>query len=201
MVKNRKVGRPRNFDIDEALLTAINVFWEKGYDGASMKDLTEAMGINSPSLYSVFGDKHGLYIQAIERYMNDDGCAPMVAFDSEPDIKKAVRAFMEAALSYATQQPEGREGCFMANCVSTNAGTVEGARELLQKSILSTDSRLAERFEAEKQKGSLPDNFPSLERARIMLDLRQGHVLRARASISRDDMAAGLEYRVSMILA
>ena len=135
MTQKRKVGRPRNFDIDAALETATHVFWEKGYDGASMKDLTEAMGINSPSLYSVFGDKKGLYIQTIQRYMNNDSCAPMDAFESEADMEKAVRAFMKAALDNATQQPSGRLGCFMTNCVSTSVGTVEGSQELLREAI------------------------------------------------------------------
>ncbi|MTI13991.1 TetR/AcrR family transcriptional regulator [Sansalvadorimonas verongulae] len=194
------MGRPRSFDVDAALVAATHVFWEKGYDGASMKDLTEAMGINSPSLYSVFGDKKSLYIKAIERYLANDSCAPMDAFESEDNIEKAVRAFMEAVLEYATQQPEGLRGCFMANCVSTTVGTVGGTKELLQEAILSADERLAARFDVEKEKGHLPENFPSKERARLMFDLRQGLVLRARAGISRESMEADLDIRVCLIL-
>lgn len=200
MNQPKKAGRPRSFDVDAALQAAIHVFWEKGYDGASMKDLTQAMGINSPSLYAVFGDKKGLYIQAIERYMTDDSCAPLVAFESEDDIEKAIQAFMEAALNYATEHPSGKLGCFMANCVSTNAGSVDGVQDLLKEAILSTDIRLAERFDTEKAKGRLPDNFPSMERARLMFDLRQGHVLRARAGINRKAMEEDLDYRVQMVL-
>lgn len=200
MTQVKKVGRPRNFDTDKALLAATNVFWEKGYDGASMKDLTRAMGINSPSLYSVFGDKHGLYIQAINRYISNSTCAPVDAFAAETDIAKAVYAFMEAALDYATEQPTGLKGCFMANCVSTNAGSVEGVQELLLQAIVSADSQLAARFDAEKARGNLPDDFPSEERARLMFDLRQGHVLRARAGISKTEMQQDLAFRVSMVL-
>lgn len=200
MTQIKKVGRPRSFDVDKALLAATYVFWEKGYDGASMKDLTQAMGINSPSLYSVFGDKHGLYIQAINRYINSDTCAPVEAFAAEEDIARAVYAFMEAALDYATQQPAGLKGCFMANCVSTNAGSVEGVQELLHEAIVSADTQLAARFDAEKAQGNLPDNFPSAERARLMFDLRQGHVLRARAGIDKEDMQKDLDFRVTMIL-
>ena len=200
MAAKRKVGRPRNFDIDAALVAATHVFWEKGYDGASIKDLTEAMGINSPSLYAVFGDKQGLYVQAVKRYMNKGSCAPMEAFESEKDIKKAVRAFMEAVLESATGQPAGRQGCFMSHCVSTSVGTVEGTRELLQEAIASADNRLAARFDAEIAQGHLPETFPSMERAQLMFDLRQGHVLRARAGTRREDMQKDLDYRVAMIL-
>src|SRR5690242_20201777 len=61
-------GRPRAFDSDAALDRAMEVFWSKGYEGTSMSDLTQAMGINRPSLYAAFGDKESLFRRAIERY-------------------------------------------------------------------------------------------------------------------------------------
>ncbi|WP_108818826.1 TetR/AcrR family transcriptional regulator [Pseudovibrio sp. Alg231-02] len=195
------MGRPRNFNRDEALQAAINVFWRKGYDGASMKDLTTAMGINSPSLYSVFGDKHQLYLEAIDRYSNDDGCAPLVAFETEPDIKKAVVAFMRSTIDYASNHESGSKGCFLGNCVSTTVGQVEGTTERLQGAITGADERLASRFDKEKELGNLPADFPSLERARLMFDLRQGQVLRARAELDQDTTEAGLAFRAKMILA
>jgi AcrR family transcriptional regulator len=196
----KKTGRPRAFERDEALLAAMNVFWAKGYDRASMKDLTEAMGINSPSLYSVFGDKHRLYLEAIDRYASNDACAPLVAFETEPDIARAVRSFMEAVIDYATTNDSGALGCFLSSCVSTSAGQVEGAQELLRRAIEDTDARLSRRFDLEKARGVLPDTFPSMERARLMFDLRQGHVFRARAGLDRESMESDLEFRVQMIL-
>ena len=62
------IGRPRAFDVDEALDRALEVFWRKGYEGASLPDLTEAMGINRPSLYAAFGNKEALFRKAIDRY-------------------------------------------------------------------------------------------------------------------------------------
>lgn len=64
------VGRPRAFDKEVALEKALEVFWRKGYDGTSLADLTEAMGINKPSMYSTFGNKDQLFLQAIELYEN-----------------------------------------------------------------------------------------------------------------------------------
>ncbi len=197
----KKTGRPRSFDRDQALQVAIKVFWEKGYDGTSMRDLTEAMGINAPSLYSVFGDKHKLYLEAIDRYSNDDGCAPLVAFDSESDIEKAVIAFLKAAIEYASQNQDGPKGCFIGSCVSTTAGQVEGATERLQEAITGADERLAQRFEKEKILGNLPDSFPSLQRAQLLFDLRQGHVLRARAELDSVAKEADLAFRAKMVLA
>ena len=62
------VGRPREFDVEEALGAALKVFWRKGYDGASLTDLTEAMGVTRPSLYCAFGNKEALFRAALHRY-------------------------------------------------------------------------------------------------------------------------------------
>lgn len=197
----KKTGRPRGFDRDQALQAAITVFWAKGYDGASMKDLTTAMGINAPSLYATFGDKHRLYLEAIDRYSNDDGCAPLVAFESESDIEKAIVAFMKAAIDYASNRPDNPKGCFLGSCVSTTAGEVDGTLERLQQAILDTDEKLARRFDREKELGNLPEDFPSLQRAKLMFDLRQGFVLRARAGLDSATMMDDLAFRARMILA
>lgn len=196
----KKIGRPRSFDRDDALLAAMHVFWAKGYEGASMKDLTEAMGINSPSLYSVFGDKHKLYLEAIDHYASKDACAPLVAFETEPDIKKAVRSFMEAVIDYATENDSGASGCFLSSSVSTSAGVIEGVQTLLKRAIVETDARLSRRFDFEKARGVLSDNFPSMARARLMFDLRQGYVFRARAGFEPESMKDDLEFRVEMVL-
>lgn len=196
-----KVGRPRAFQRDEALLKAMHIFWAKGYDGASMKDLTKAMGINSPSLYSEFGDKERLYLEAIECYVSNDSCTPLVAFETEPDIRKAVEKFLTAAIDYATENDSGALGCFLSSCVSTSAGVIPGVDTILQRAASETDARLARRFELEKARGSLASNFPSMQRARLMFDLRQGGVFRARAGVNVEELKSDMDFRVDIILA
>ncbi len=200
MNDTNKLGRPRTFDMDEALLKAINVFWAKGYDGTSIKDLTHAMGISGPSLYAAFGDKRELYLKAIDRYASFDACAPLVAFETEADIEKAVRGFLKAAIAYATSHESGARGCFLASCVSTSVGEVAGVAERMTKAIADTDTRLAARFEQEKKNGTLPANLPALERARLMFDMRQGYVFRGRAGWTAKALARDLKHRVQMIL-
>jgi AcrR family transcriptional regulator len=67
------MGRPREFDVDKALDLALQVFWRKGYEGASMADLTQTMGITKPSLYSAFGNKEELFRKALDRYVDGPG--------------------------------------------------------------------------------------------------------------------------------
>lgn len=194
-------GRPRSFDAQQALLAAIETFWAHGYNGTSMKDLAKAMGINAPSIYGAFGDKRSLYLQAIDRYADVDACAPVVAFETEPDITKAVEGFLRAVIEHATSPGDGPRGCFLASCVSVSVGEVEGVAERLEHAIEATDVRLAARFDAEKAKGTLPPDFPSKERARLMFDMRQGYVFRGRAGRSAQSLLQDLDHRVRMILA
>jgi AcrR family transcriptional regulator len=199
-----KVGRPREFDVGTALDAAIDVFWAKGYDGASLTDLTEALGITRPSLYAAFKDKRGLYLSAIERYVTSEECPPLVEFDAHEDITKAVYAFMAASIDYATGKggkgEDGKLGCFLGNCVSTNACEVEGVQERLRQAIEGTDKRLTARFEIEKEKGNLRSDFPSKARARMMFDLRQGIALRARAGISSRSIKSEIKEMATVIL-
>jgi AcrR family transcriptional regulator len=199
-MQKKKTGRPLSFDHNETLLAAMHVFWAKGYDGASMKDLTSAMGINSPSLYAAFGDKHKLYLQAIKCYASGDACTPLIAFETEPDIVKAVHAFLMAVIDYSTQNKSGAKGCFLASCVSTTADVVEGVDELLQQAIQDTDARLTRRFELEKARGSLSSDFPSTQRAQLLFDIRQGYVFRARSGVNPETMKQDVANRVNMIL-
>lgn len=196
----RKRGRPRKLHREDALQAAVKVFWAKGFDGASINDLTEAMGVKAPSLYAEFGDKESLYRLAIDCYTSENACGPLVAFETESDIDKAVSAFLKAAITYATEHESGNRGCFLASCVATSAGEIEGVQEQLKKAIDETDRRLARRFEQAKADGLLPSNFPSLERARLMFDLRQGLVFRARAGCSPRTLKSDLAHRVRVIL-
>lgn len=200
MISTKKVGRPKQFNRDDAVAGALQVFWKRGYEGASMKNLTEAMGINSPSLYAEFGDKHGLYLEAIDRYANNDACEPLVALESEPDITKAVYAFFEAAIDYSTRHSSGAKGCFLASCVSTSAGHIEGAAALLHDAIAKTDDRITARFELEKVSGRLPEDFPSRDQAKLLFDLRQGLVFRARADVDPAVLKVDIDKNVRAVL-
>ncbi|WP_434054710.1 MAG: TetR/AcrR family transcriptional regulator [Roseibium sp.] len=201
MNDTKKMGRPRTFDSREALTAAMNVFWAKGYDGASLKDLTSAMGISGPSMYAAFGDKRELFLKTIDLYGDVDGCAPVVIFESEPDIRLAVRGFLEEVIKYATAHESGAKGCFLASSVSASIGEVEGVKERVEKAIEDTDKRLASRFDREKQNSVLAEDFPSLERARLLYDIRQGYMFRGRAGWTAEAMRQDLDHRVAMILA
>src|SRR5882757_8313605 len=85
----KPAGRPRSFELDKALDSALQVFWRKGYEGASLSDLTTAMGINRPSLYAAFGDKEALFRKVLDRYAEGPGGHARKALD-EPTSRGVV---------------------------------------------------------------------------------------------------------------
>ncbi|MBL8655529.1 MAG: TetR family transcriptional regulator, partial [Alphaproteobacteria bacterium] len=87
------MGRPRRFDETAALDAAIDVFSRYGFEGASLDQLTEAMGINRPSLYGAFGDKAALFEKAVARYADGPGRAGVAAIEAAPDLDTAIRDF------------------------------------------------------------------------------------------------------------
>ncbi|WP_299508476.1 TetR/AcrR family transcriptional regulator [uncultured Roseobacter sp.] len=200
-IDTKRKGRPREFDEVAALDAAMQVFWIKGYDGASMKDLTKAMGINSPSLYAGFGDKRELYLKAIEHYTENYTSKSMRDFEEEEDIEKAVRSYLLGAIERGTMPDPIAKGCFLASSVATSSGEVEGAKELLLVAINDTDHKFELRFEAAKKQGALPADFPSKSRAHLLSDLRLGHAFRARAGADKETLTAEVDQQVRSVLA
>lgn len=108
-IKKTAKGRPREFDRVEALEKALAVFWEKGFEPATLPELCAAMGINPPSLYAAFGNKTALFLEAVEHYAKKYWTEPCKRFQEQPDLKRAVRDFfMDAAnLLVSPQHPCG----------------------------------------------------------------------------------------------
>src|SRR6185312_14606585 len=104
-------GRPRAFDPDAALDRAMHVFWAKGYEGASLSNLTKAMRINRPSLYAAFGNKEALFRKAVERYEEKHACRIREALE-EPKIRVAIEKLLRGNVELFTD-PRNPSGCFM----------------------------------------------------------------------------------------
>src|ERR671918_521967 len=98
---SRPGGRPREFDLDEALERAMEVFWRQGYEGTSLGELTAAMGINRPSLYAAFGNKEALFRKALDRYV-DERMAFIRAAIEEPTARRAVEALLRGYAASVT---------------------------------------------------------------------------------------------------
>jgi TetR/AcrR family transcriptional repressor of nem operon len=108
------MGRPRSFDETAAVDAAIQCFWHRGYEATSVRDLAASMGICGTSLYNAFGDKRALFVQALERYLDDTMRARVRRLEGSLAPKAAVRAFVEEIIDRSLADPE-RRGCLLIN--------------------------------------------------------------------------------------
>ena len=196
----RKTGRPRSFDEGAALDAAMLVFWRHGFEGASLPALTGAMGMNRPSVYAAFGDKRALFLRALERYQAGVGSQPLEAFEAEPDIRRAVHAFL-ATSAHNNTDPATPPGCLVGCCAVASTIDVEGVRERVADGLDATRTRLAQRFEREKADGTLLPGFPSEAKAVLLVEIMQGQALRARAGEGHDAIMADMDARTAAVMA
>jgi AcrR family transcriptional regulator len=113
------VGRKRGFDRDEVLDQVTRAFWRDGYQATSVADLTATTGVNPPSLYAAFGDKHALFTEAVARYQQTYGAFTTRALEEEPTARQAVeRVLTEAAIEYTT--PDRPKGCLVLSAPELN---------------------------------------------------------------------------------
>ncbi|NVK35472.1 MAG: TetR/AcrR family transcriptional regulator [Rhodobacteraceae bacterium] len=178
----------------------MTVFWEKGYDGASMRDLTAAMGITGPSLYAAYGDKSELYLKTVDHYSASDACTPLVVLESEEDIEKALQAFLCEVIDSATGHKSGEKGCYITSSAIASTGQVDGLEERVRSIIGEAENRLTARFQKEIDKGTLPADFPARARASMLFDLRQGYMFRARAGGLKEEMLKDVPDRIRLLL-
>lgn len=110
------VGRKKIFDEDVALKAAMDVFWEKGYIGASLSELTQRMGINKPSLYSTYGNKEALFLRATQHYCdNKIGYLSDFLKNTDHTLKERLKTYMMSIVSVQCESPKAR-GCYIVQC-------------------------------------------------------------------------------------
>ncbi len=112
------LGRPRQFDRDEALRAAVLVFWERGYHDASISALTTAMGIGAPSLYAAFGSKAKLFMEATDLYVADETCEPTRLLETGDTARLSIEAMLRSDADLYTRRGEP-SGCLLTRAVST----------------------------------------------------------------------------------
>jgi TetR/AcrR family transcriptional regulator, copper-responsive repressor len=145
LVLKRPPGRPRSFDRNAALDRAIPIFWAKGYDGASFRDLTTAMGISAPSLVAAFGDKRGLFDAAVARYSETISAGPLDALEGTNDLRDRLKAFFEGVIANISGNGHPT-GCLVTCALADAAGEDPAASTRLGMLLTAADESLARQF-------------------------------------------------------
>ncbi len=179
-------GRTRQFDVDEALDKALNVFWARGYEGATLPALTKAMGINRPSLYAAFGKKEELFRKALDRYQT----GPQ-AFLGEALAKPTARAVAEAIFSGFIRMLRGRDkvrGCLIVCGALACGDEAEPVRHELARLRQAAVSTLRERFERSVQDGDLPEGTDCATLARYVATVLNGQAVQAASGTTEKEL-------------
>ena len=179
-------GRPREFCVDEALAQALRIFWEKGYEGTSLNDLTEAMGITRPSLYAAFGNKESLFRKALDLYENEKLTYIKQALD-QPTARQVAETMLRGTVENITSddRPHGCLGVITSVACGPESQSV---REEVVKRGEMGKRALIERFERAKAEGDLPAHTDPEGLMRVLIAMLQGISIQASQGATRDEL-------------
>jgi len=182
-------GRPLSFDRDAALETAMHVFWERGYEAASIADLTSAMGITPPSLYTAFGDKEQLFLEAIERYALGYGSAGARALDEEPTARGAIERWLLEAANELTQ-PCHPKGCMVVMAATNCSAAAERVQDALLLRRTEAIANVGRRIQGGIDSGELPPDTDAKDLANFYATIYQGMSMQAKDGATHESLLA-----------
>jgi AcrR family transcriptional regulator len=189
-------GRPREFCVDQALATALRVFWSKGYEGASLTDLTDAMGITRPSLYAAFGNKEQLFRQALDLYEREKMAYVGQALEA-PTARGVAQRLLEGALATATGECEPR------GCLGVISSTACGSEaQCIREEVLKRSRAVHEAFVARMQRAIDEGDFHGPANAeaitKYLIAVLQGMSVQAGAGSTREELEGVVQTTLAM---
>jgi AcrR family transcriptional regulator len=179
-------GRPREFCVDHALAQALRVFWSKGYEGSSLSDLTEAMGITRPSLYAAFGNKEALFRKALDLYERDKMAYVGKAL-AQPSARMVAETMLRGAVDNMTGHgdPHGCLGVIASVTCGAEAASIRD--EVLERGKVARQA-LVDRMERAKAEGDLPGHVDAEALTNYMYAVVQGMSVQAGAGATREEL-------------
>jgi AcrR family transcriptional regulator len=189
-------GRPREFCVDHALAQALQVFWCKGYEGASLTDLTEAMGITRPSLYAAFGNKESLFRKALDLYEREK-MAYIGEAMAKPTARQVAETMLRGAIDTVTDA-EGPHGC-MRVIASVACGPAAQSihDEVVERSNVAKRA-LVERFERARAEGDLPAHIDPAGLTHMLVATLQGISVQANQGVTRKELEGLVDTALSL---
>lgn len=185
---SRRPGRPLSFDRDAALRYAMLAFWRHGYETTSISDLTAAMGVTAPSLYTAFGDKKQLFLEAVRLYAGDPQ-AMDEAVGAAPSAYEAARDLLTAAAcAYTGKDTPG--GCLLASATASGSAASADVQQAVADIRLGVQQRLNARIEQDIAQGVLPVTTDAGELSGLVMAVTQGMSVLARDGASRAALLA-----------
>jgi TetR/AcrR family transcriptional regulator, transcriptional repressor for nem operon len=190
--------RPKEFNPDDVIEKAMQVFWHKGYEATSMEDLLNAMDLNRGSLYDTFGDKRQLFLKVIDRYCTTFASSKFSLLDQPGPALPTLRRFISGMIEGGLADPQ-RRGCLIANTVmelspheNEIAGTLRQALKMVEDTFFNVLARA-------KQQGELKDDKDPRALARFLTTMMQGTIVMIKAGASADVVKQTMETALSIL--
>ena len=167
------MARTKDFDENEVLAKAIQLFWHKGYNGTSMQDLVDGLGISRSSLYDTYTDKHTLYIKALESYQNAGACKIQEIINTSAPAKEIIKELLELATGELLVDQQ-HKGCFMVNAEVETAPHDTAVNDLVCKNEQQMEQAFFEVIQKGKDSGEIKNQQDARALARFIFNAVKG---------------------------
>jgi AcrR family transcriptional regulator len=192
-------GRPRAYDPETALRQAAEAFWKTGYSGTSLDDISAATGMNRPSLRAAFGDKHEIYVKALNDYWELKFAVLDRAFESGGSLVETLTRVYDAALSIYFSSGDQVLGCFVVGTAITEAAGDSEIRRIVAEGFRKIDADFEARFKLARADGELKPGVDTKALALLASATMHTLAIRARAGTSRSELRKLAQKAVSVI--
>ena len=196
----KRRGRPRSYEPDIALGKALDLFRTQGFAATSLDDLSEATGMNRPSLYGAFGDKRELYIKSYQRYREEARASMAAIFREEMPVRQRLERIFASALNIYLSGETGPRGCFTVVTAASEAVGDPEIRGMVLDGLTELDKAFANCFRRAREKGELPESADPVVLAQIASATIHTIAIRSRALVSRKDLEAIVKGAIDVML-
>jgi TetR/AcrR family transcriptional repressor of nem operon len=192
------MARTRQFDERSALIAATLEFWEKGYEGTSMQDLEDAMGLTRTSIYNAFGNKRQLFERVLACYQESVLAALFVEMDGAPDIREGVRRMLNAVLAIHFDE-DNPGGCLVVLSVLESEQHDEHSRAMLEQTMQELKRALQSRLSKAKRAGELAKDIDVAAMATTIAATMAGMMVLGKANFPKSALRKTIKQVVSLL--
>lgn len=196
----KRRGRPRAYEPEIALGKALDLFRKQGFAATSLDDLSEATGMNRPSLYGAFGDKRELYIKSYQRYREDARASMVEIFRQEMPVRQRLERIFASALNIYLSGETGPRGCFTVVTAASEAVGDPEIRAMVIDGLTELDKAFTNCFRRAKEKGELPESADPAALAQLASATVHSIAIRSRARVSRKDLEAIVKGAIDLMV-
>lgn len=179
------MARPREFDVDEALQAAMRAFWRRGYEATSLADLMAAMRLQKGSIYKAFGDKHALFLSALQRYLDQMYDAQRAALAEPTSPRQALQAWLESLIDAAPAEGDRCHGCFALNTLVELGPHDDQARAILEAHFERIRGLLIKQIRRGQELGEFRRDVGEAPLAQLLMTLAGGMLSGLKGAINR----------------